>query len=285
MTSALEKQTFPMENSEIARRKYWQTQMDAAYDFMNQMLEYPVNECGENLVFLPDAAKANGVVIQFANTKIADKHKRLFYLRSGLVDDFIQIAKDMNNRGWILRVEDAFRSRAMQTDIALQKCTFDKILEKVKWEVESQSIPEASLMLKRLTALIAICPKIGTHMSGSALDISIREMDKDTELERGGPYLELSELTPMSSPFISAKASQNRTEITEIMLLHGFIAYPYEFWHYSKGDAYAEYLTNSAKPARYGAIDFNLLDATSVPIANPQVPLHSIANIEEYMLI
>jgi len=47
-----------------------------------------------------------------------------------------------------------------------------------------------------------------------------------------------SERTPMSSPFVSASARNNRKQISEIMLGCGFIAYPYEFWHYSQVEGY-----------------------------------------------
>jgi len=64
---------------------------------------------------------------------------------------------------------------------------------------------------------------------------------------------------------------------------HGFMAYPYEFWHYSKGDAYAEYLTNSGNSARYGPVDFDMTNGNITPRPNPKDPLHSLEDIEKYM--
>ena len=61
---------------------------------------------------------------------------------------------------------------------------------------------------------------------------------------------------------------------------HGFMTYPWEFWHYSKGDAYAEYFLKSGKPARYGAVDWNEVNRSVTPIQNPDEPLNSDADIQ-----
>lgn len=39
---------------------------------------------------------------------------RLFVLREGLVDNVLAIARDLKNPGWILKIEDGYRTRAMQ---------------------------------------------------------------------------------------------------------------------------------------------------------------------------
>jgi hypothetical protein len=135
-------------------------------------------------------------------------------------------------------------------------------------------------MLKRVAALTAIRPKVGTHMSGSAIDISVFEESTGEEIDRGGPYLEMSELTPMSSPFVSRCARENREQITAIMQRHGFIAYPFEFWHYNSGDCYAEFLTGSGQPGRYGAIHFDQTDGTIKPVADPDELLQPLEAIQ-----
>jgi hypothetical protein len=167
----------------------------------------------------------------------------------------------------------------MQKYVALEEKVLDIILQNVIWEGNGE-IPGPELLLRRLTALCATIPKTGTHMSGSAIDISVLCTEDGSELERGGPYIELSELTPMNSPFVSVEAARNRAEITRLMRRHGFMAYPYEFWHYCKGDAYAEYLTSSGRPAYYGAVDFDPATGSVTPIQNPKEPLHALEDIQ-----
>ena len=269
-----------IKKDDASRREYWSKQMDSAYEFMKKMAEYPVSECGEAMVSVRQAVKDARLTVKFDDTKIAGKYERVFYLREGLIKKFLAVAKAMNDRGWFLKVEDCFRTRNMQKHVGLQNSVFDKILKKVIWENNGE-IPSPELMLKRFTALIATSAKIGTHMSGSAIDISVYQASNLSKMDRGGPYLEMSELTFMDSPYISEKATTNRQEINGILKKHGFIAYPYEFWHYSQGDAYAEYITKSGKDARYGAVSFDLATGKIIPLEDPEKPLHSMEQIQK----
>lgn len=263
-----------------ACRSYWVEQMEQAYSFMEKMLAYPVEECGERMVSLRQAVKNARLTVIFSDSKIAGKFERVYYLREGLIKNFLATAKELNNRGWFMKVEDAYRSRGMQQYAGLQNFIFDFILQKVIWE-NNGKVPSPEVMYRRFSAFIATSPKAGTHMSGSAVDISVCNAGSLCNIDRGADYLEMSELTFMDSPFISAKARKNRREISNIMEKHGFMAYPYEFWHFSSGDAYAEYLLDSGKPARYGAINFNTANGSVSPIENPETPLHSMNTIQD----
>lgn len=265
-------------HDDAARRAYWAEQMDEAYAFMGRMMDYPVQECGEAPASLLDAVAAAGVEVEFSTSKIVDDIDRQFYLRAGLIDDFIAIARAMNARGWVMRVEDGYRTTAMQKKLAHKPGIFDTILRKVIWECDGAT-PSGEFLLRRISSLVATAPKVGTHMSCSAIDISVLRRDDRSEIDRGRPYLECSELTPMTSPFITAEALANRRAITELMESHGFMAYPYEFWHYNKGDAYAEALNNTGQPARYGAIDWTAPEGAVTPCADPCALLHDPADM------
>jgi D-alanyl-D-alanine dipeptidase len=260
-------------------RRYWNEQMEAAVSFMEQILGTPVQECGEKMVYLPDAAQQAGVEVSFSESRLASRFERQFYLREGLIGSFLEAGREMNSRGWILKVEDAYRSWAMQKALGQDPEIFQRILNEVIWELEGTA-PSAELMFRRLSVLIATRPKLGTHMSGSALDISVVDHSNGSELDRGGPYLELSELTPMSSPLVSESARRNREQITEIMLRSGFVAYPFEFWHYSQGDTFQTILSPDKPKARYGPINFDSKSTSVVPIDDPFAPLHTLREIE-----
>ena len=262
-----------------ARRAYWIEQMDAGHEFMMKMLDYPVEECGEGMASLRGAVEDAGVEVVFADTQVGWDFDRIFYVRESLIEGFQGAAREMNERGWVMKVEDGYRTREIQKSLARIEKTFDVILRKVLWE-RSGVPPSPEDMLRRVTALIATCPKIGTHMSGSAIDISVFHRDTGDEVDRGGPYIEISELTPMASPFISDEARRNRDEITAVMAQHGLAAYPYEFWHYSSGDAYDEYLNGTGKPGRYGPVDFDPATGSVTPIESPKEPLNSLDEIK-----
>ena len=259
---------------EDERRLYWRRQMDAAYDFMLGIQRYPVEECGEPLASLPEAAKSSGATVLFSDLPHVQGLPRLFSLRHGILNNFLAAAHEMNARGWALKVEDGYRTRRMQKYNALRPEVFPAVLAKVMWELGGKT-PSVDLFRRRLAALIAMSPRVGTHCCGSAIDVSVFTLDGSAEIDRGAPYLEISEKTPMGSPFISEQAARNRAEITAIMARQGFRTYHFEFWHYNKGDAYDERLSGSGRPARYGPVDFDPATRAVTPIASSELPLNS----------
>ncbi|SVB80807.1 uncharacterized protein METZ01_LOCUS233661, partial [marine metagenome] len=79
--------------------------MEAGYELVQQILPFEVEECGEGLADICKAAEAGGVEMLFSESKIVDELDRIFYIREGLVDDLIAVGRDMNERGWVLKIE------------------------------------------------------------------------------------------------------------------------------------------------------------------------------------
>lgn len=262
-----------MHMNENLRKDFWIKKMDEADVFMTSILDYPVLDDLEPLVSLRDAASAENVEVIFSERRHNHNLPRLFYLRKELIPNFIAAARDLNQNGLVLKVEDGFRTRDMQGFGVYNDAVFRSILNKVQWECGCET-PPTDLLYRRTGALVALYPKVGTHMSGTAMDISVLNADTGEEVDRGAPYLEMSELTPMDSPFISDKAKNNRVLITNIMNKHGFSAYPWEFWHYNAKDAHAE-LLGSKRPAKYGAVDLDIETGNVTPLENPTKPLVS----------
>ncbi len=265
--------------SEDERRQYWKQQMDEAYAFMLDVQKHPVAECGEPMASLREAAVEAGVTVQFCELPHVRGLPRLFFLRRGLIGDFIAAAREMNERGWALRIEDAFRTREMQKYNALRPEVFPLVLRMTRWELGGR-MPPVELLRRRLAAVIAMNPRVGTQCSGTAVDISVIDLPTGTEVDRGSPYLEISEKTPLDSPFVSDEARRNRAEITALMSRHGFRTYRFEFWHYNKGDAYDEYLSGSGRPARYGPVDLDPATGAVTAVADALAPLNSEEDIE-----
>lgn len=267
-------------DTDAARRAYWTEQLEAAYHFMfEQVLPYPVAECGEPMVSLQQAAEQAEVVVQFSTRPHALGLPRLFCLRDGQIPGFIGAAAEMNERGWVMRVEDGYRTPQMQKHLGLMPGVFDAVLRSVMWELDGQR-PTPEFMFRRCSTLVASVPKFGTHMSGSAIDISVMHLDDpQREVDRGAPYLEMSALTPMGSPFIATEARKNRRDITALMRRHGFVDYPWEFWHYSSGDAYEQVLAKTGCAAIYGAVQADPQTLQVTPLAQPEQPLNSFDEI------
>jgi zinc D-Ala-D-Ala dipeptidase len=262
-------------SDELAPRVYWAEQMQLGYELIEKVLPFEVCECGEGLASIPDAAEAAGVEMQFSNSKIVGDLDRVFFIRERLVKDVIAIGRAMNDRGWLLKIEDGYRSMEMQSRLVCKPDLFDAILQKCIWENEG-TVPPVELVFRRAIVLIANIPKIGTHMSGSAIDVSVFRRDDGSEVWRGNPYLEMSERTPMRSPFIKADDLQCRLDITAMMESHGFIHFPYEFWHYNQGDAMGHILSGQPAPARYGPVHWDPLTNEVTPYEDPVSPLNPI---------
>lgn len=268
-----------MTEDQAARQAFWTRQMEDAYAFMQAVTAHPVAECGEPLLWLAAAAEAAGVEVAFSDRPHVGGLPRLYLLRAGLIPPFVGAARAMNGRGWVMRVEDGFRTRAMQQQLALQPYTFDLILDRVLWELAGAPLtPE--FVARRVSALIAATPKIGTHMAGSAIDISVLDRATGQEVERAAPYLEMSEVTPMVTPFIPPAAQANRAAISALMAEQGFMAYPWEFWHYNSGDVHVAVLHGLSAPGRYGPVDVDLATGQVQPIADSTAPLNDLTVIE-----
>ena len=271
-----------MSNSidEKSRRAYWAEQMEAGYAMVEKLMAFPVKECGECFASIPAAAAAANVEMHFSTSKIAGDLERVFFMRESLVRDVVTIGREMNRRGWILKIEDGFRSLEMQSQLVRKPQVFDAILKKCIWE-NCGEIPPVELIFRRAIVLTANIPKIGTHMSGSAIDISVFHRDDGREVWRGNRYLEMSERTPMRSKFVEPEFIENRLAITAMMEAHGFMHFPFEFWHFNKGDAGDHILSGISSPCRFGPVNWNPRTNEVTPVPDPLSPLNPMEVVEK----
>lgn len=262
-----------------SRRAYWAEQMEKGYAMVQQLIAFPVEECGERFASLPEVAEKAGVEMQFSSTKIAGNLDRIYFLRESLANEVVEIGRDMNARGWVLKIEEGFRTLEMQRRLVRKPAVFDMILQKCIWENNGE-VPSVEMVFRRAIVMIANIPKIGAHMSGSAIDISVFRKD-GSEVWRGNHYLEVSERTPMRSPFIEPEDLENRLAITEVMEARGFIHFPFEFWHYDKDDAASHLLTGIPAPCRFGPVNWDPSTNEVTPVEDPLALLNPLSVIEQ----
>src|SRR5262249_18306698 len=149
------------ESTDAARRAYWTEQMELGYAVVEKVLAFEVRECGESFASLREAAAASGVEMQFSTSKIAGALERVFFMRESLVEKVMTIARAMNARGWILKIEDGYRSLEMQSQLVRKPEVFDAILRKCIWE-NGGKVPPVEMVFRRAIIMIANIPKIGT---------------------------------------------------------------------------------------------------------------------------
>lgn len=268
-----------MTHDEAARVAFWIEYMEQSFALAEAIMQHPLQESGEGFASIPAAAEKAGVEMRFSSTRLAGQFERLFFIRERLIHDLMAIARDMNARGWILKIEDGYRTRQMQTALGRTPAVFDRILQSCIRECGGRR-PPVELVSRRAMVLVANVPLTGTHMAGAAVDISVLRRDDGAEVWRGKPYLEMSEYTPMHSPFVSAEERQNRREITQMMERHGFLHYPGEFWHYNKGDSLYQIQAKSGQPGRYGPVDWDPATNVVTPYADPRGLLTPLGVLE-----
>lgn len=252
--------------------------MEAAHAFAQRLAAYPLAECGEPLACLKTAAGAARVPLCCPDGLKLSRHPRIFHVRESLIEPLLRVAKSFAGRGYLLRIEDAYRTPARQAKGAGGDYAFEKVFEKVRWELDGQSEPTAELIFRRLAVWTATTPKFANHTSGSTIDVGLLAPGGEP-VDLGGVYPELSHRTPMASPFISAAARRNRDLVCDLFAAEGFVPYPYEFWHFSRGDADCEMISATGRPARFGPVHWCTETRTLTPVADPNEPLITVEDI------
>ena len=234
------------------RRKYWAEQMDEASAFLDKTLQADLNESAEPVVDLTDAI-APSLEVEFSYDRAAAGEGPTFYLRSSLVPDLVRVITELRALSIGLRIEYAYRSPRLQASLCSSDEVFGRVIDRVRWEAGTAT-PPFELVYQRLIVLCANIYKFATHIAAAAVDITPIDLESGTEIDRGGPFLELSEKTPMASPFVSPIARRNRALVKGVFADHGFRAYPFEFWHFCAGDVYEAVLTGNRDAARFGPV-------------------------------
>jgi D-alanyl-D-alanine dipeptidase len=257
-----------MADDEAARVAFWTEYMERSYALAEAIMRHPLAESHERLASIRDALEDAHLDVLFSTTKLAGQFERLFFIRESLIPDLVAIARAMNERGWILKIEDGYRTSEMQTALGRAPAIFDRIVQACVRECGGRR-PPVELVFRRAMCLVANVPMTGTHLAAAAVDISVFRRKDGTEVWRGKPYLEMSEYTPMDSPFVTAEERQNRLEITRVMEQYGFLHYPGEFWHYNKGDSLYQILAKSGQPGKYGPVHWDPATNEVTPFEDP----------------
>lgn len=260
--------------------RFWLDSLTAAAAYVDAVTAHPVHECNEPLVSIPEAARAAGVSILCPESPHPPAagvgRPRDYRLRHGNVQPLLNAAADFARQGMTLVIEDGLRSIEWQRRTATSSRIIEGFAEMLVLTNTRMSDHE---VVQSIGCIAAPTPKTAGHMAGAAVDVSIRLAD-GSELDRGCRYPNLSERMPMDSPFLSSKQREARQLVSSIMATHGFSAYPYEFWHYSRGDAHAAVATQSRKPAQYGPVNANE-DGIVSPVSDPLERLNDAQRLVE----
>jgi len=74
------------------------------------------------------------------------------------------------------------------------------------------------------------------HNRGCAVDLTLIDLKTGKELEMPTPYDAFTKEASATWPGITGEARKNRKLLQDVMLQHGFVIYPSEWWHFDFGD-------------------------------------------------
>jgi D-alanyl-D-alanine dipeptidase len=251
-------------------QQFWSDTMDEAASFMARARRVSIEECHEPMLDLAtcDRGGSNWEVEPSALGELGAA-----FMRRSVVAHFIQATRTLNRAGLVPVIVYAYRTPAMQRSLLESDTVLDQVVERVTWECGDGAV-DPELVYERLIVLCANAFANGTHLAGTAVDVMIRDAESGEQLDLGAPYLDLSERTPMASPFVGAQAQSNRRQCVDLFSSGGFYPYPFEFWHYSRDDVYGVLLGKSTGPVRFGPVDVDPQTGEVEAIASPEREIH-----------
>jgi len=196
-----------------------------------------VNDNLEPFTFLPILAKQRGLSTVICET--------LPYLRKKVASQLMDAAADFEKQGYVLRVESAYRS------LDHQSRRFSKRYQDFKREYPDKNHTD---LLDLAATYTAGMPLLAAHAAGAAVDVTL--LLKGQPLDFGVPYGHGGQKASTAYQGINQAAKSNRQLLKRTMVKHGFINYPFEYWHYSIGDVYAAHATGQ-EAAVYGPVDYD----------------------------
>jgi len=135
-----------------------------------------------------------------------------------------KVQKDLNGFGLGLKIFDAYRPQKAVDHF-------------VRWglnlsDTKMKSIYYPTVEKKYLFRDGYIAKKSG-HSRGSTVDLTIVDLETQSELDMGTPFDFFGKLSSVRSKAITAQQRANRMLLNIVMVKHGFKAYAEEWWHFT----------------------------------------------------
>jgi D-alanyl-D-alanine dipeptidase len=206
-----------------------------------QVVQIPIEDCGEPLVDLRDVAGVAGLKL---DARKRDADDLWLHVRVGIADR-LERAQAAAPKGVSVLVVEGYRP------VALQAFYFEQYVAELREEHPTWDRRRLHDFASRYVAPPDIVPP---HSTGAAVDVTLvdadgAELDLGTRVnaspeESGGAcFTAASGLRP--------EAAGNRALLRRLMERAGFVNYGTEWWHWSYGDRYWAFTTGAAA-AIYG---------------------------------
>ena len=128
------------------------------------------------------------------------------FVRKPVADALLKIQNELNNKGFALKIFDAYRPYAA----------------KVKFY---EVYPD--------TNFVAAPWRGSVHNRGCAVDVTLIDLESNSQLEMPTLFDDFTEKAAHSYMDLSEQALENRQLLRGIMMKYGFTQYDHEWWHYN----------------------------------------------------
>ncbi|MBI4157988.1 D-alanyl-D-alanine carboxypeptidase family protein [Candidatus Woesebacteria bacterium] len=220
-----------------------------------KLLKVPLKSVNEPFVYLPDLARKLKIKVVFDQ-----KEKPSAYLRESVAEAWVAAAKNFNKKGLILRVESAYRS------LESQKKRFLWRVSSMKKRYPKKSQKELQDLANVYTAGI---PILSGHTAGAAVDVTLLDA-KNKPVNFGVPYRHGDIQSSTDYPYLPKELVKNRKLLKKVMEKHGFVNYPFEYWHFSMGDVYAVYFIGD-KYAKFSPVEYDFKKKKMFPLKSQEL--------------
>lgn len=215
-----------------------------------EILAIPIKECDEPLIDIKNVTQLPYGPPPECELTANDYTK----MRKTVFEKLIAAQKDLPNN-YRFRIYEGYRS------LQVQQLLFEQESQRVDERYPNKTSEEKFHETTRLVSPVINLDgsqNIPPHNTGAAIDIEIIQEDGQL-LDMGMAAKDwvsvAPELCSTDCQMISKVARKNRQLLHEVLMAHGFINYPTEWWHFSYGDRYWAYQTG-AKSAIYGPLSY-----------------------------
>ena len=204
-----------------------------------EILAMPIIECHEPMLDLKDRTE-----LQYGpppETPLTGPHYTR--VRKTVFEKLCRAQQDLP-QGWRFRIYEIFRSLEVQGMLFEEE--YEQVVKKGLFKTHEEIFHETTRLVSPVINLDGSL-NIPPHNTGSAVDVELLDQNGelvDMGMEAKDCMFVDPELCMTDCDTLSQEIKHNRKILFDVMIKHGFINYPTEWWHYSYGDRYWAYHTN-----------------------------------------
>jgi len=191
---------------------------------------------------------------------LVENTKSHHYLRAYVAERLGDASVLANKLGYTLRLFSAFRTIDQQRELFYSRFIEMKQLHPDKEKRE---------LLYLTNAYTAGVPILAAHTAGAAVDVELFKSG-ESALDFGTSYGTATSQSNTLCEQISQSGRANRQILVNIMEKNGFTNYPFEWWHFSIGDACAAFITG-CKHTIYDPVNFDFNTGELFHMKNKQL--------------